>query len=778
MYRSPQQQADGSNSTQAGQPRRPTSTSTPGAAADVRPPLQTAAVVKAGRVRARRLGYALLLVATVIEVLGIYLWLRWQADGHPWRGNLSLAIGETLETGLLNFALDRRPRERWGALAPDAPGAAYRKRMQRITGLAGVAEIGIWMLWLAAAHELGEPIAAAGLLVLMHIKHHVESVTVMDLAFRDALLTFRNVFASASEAAGAVACLALIEHGRLELAAAALGAGILIEHVAQLDALHWEMQARDIRLPRDRRWKSPSRRAPMELYLFTHLAWLWWLIQRIEPLERRVNRFAINELIGVIEPRPNRLSTKAPYTSWSSLTDRKWSGRHLPPVPEGARRPATDDLGPPCAEDVAKLFLRSGDMIECPKSTVLFTFFAQWFTDGFLRSKRPSPGEVRDARHSDSTSEIDLVQLYGLTDKQTEQLRGPRGQLKSQWIAGEEYPQYYCSFGEPQKKFDELLTPVGFDDIWPQDKNRLFAMGTDVTNVGVVAFNVLFLREHNRIARRMGAEHPSWDDDRVFETARNTLTVVLLKLVVEEYVNHITPNHFQFRVAPASFADEPWRRSNWMAIEFNLLYRWHSMVPSTLWLKGRPLTIGESLWDTGLLTDIGLGPLMAAASTQAAGRIGLFNTDPFLVKRAELPTIQQARMARLASYNDYRRLCGLLPAARFEEISDDWATVQALYDTYETVEDVEFYPGLFAEQTIPNGLLAPLMLSMVAFDAFSQALTNPLLAPQIYKEETFSPTGWEIIQTTTSLAQIVQRNTPSGAEPHFVSFTRRDYPQA
>ncbi len=36
--------------------------------------------------------------------------------------------------------------------------------------------------------------------------------------------------------------------------------------------------------------------------------------------------------------------------------------------------------------------------------------------------------------------------------------------------------------------------------------------------------------------------------------------MVLIKIVVEEYINHINPSPFQFRLAPASFANEPWYR--------------------------------------------------------------------------------------------------------------------------------------------------------------------------------------------------------------------------
>ncbi|MEA2137243.1 MAG: prostaglandin-endoperoxide synthase 2, partial [Solirubrobacteraceae bacterium] len=493
---------------------------------------------------------------------------------------------------------------------------------------------------------------------------------------------------------------------------------------------------------------------------------------------------AINALIGRIEPRPNPLSTMASYTSWASLTDRTWSSRHLPAA--AMHRSPTE--GPPTSAAVASSFRRD-EMVESPKTTVLFTYFAQWLTDGILRTQRGGPTTaaegtpvVRNTKKNESNHDIDLAQLYGLNRAATDQLRTGRGLLKTQQINGEDYPPYYYApagaDGEfvAKPEFDELPPPLLLGTMDFEQKRTLFAMGTDTRNIGFMSLNVLFLREHNRIARRLGEEYPSWDDDRVFETARNVLTVLVLKITIEEYINHINPNCFEFRLIPGSFPNEPWYRPNWVAIEFNLLYRWHCLVPSIFQLGGKQLELRQLLSDTSVLTSVGLGSLLTAASTQPAGRMCLFNTDKLLVDVAEIASIEQARNADLASYNDYRRLCRHPPVASFAEISSDPRIQQHLAALYPGgVEDVEFYVGLFAEDLGPNDVLPPLVMTMVAFDAFSQALTNPLLCPRVFNEETFSAVGMSIIDGTTCISDIVQRNVPQRSEPHFVSMTRRGY---
>ncbi|CAN5869785.1 hypothetical protein BH23ACT12_BH23ACT12_24330 [soil metagenome] len=285
--------------------------------------------------------------------------------------------------------------------------------------------------------------------------------------------------------------------------------------------------------------------------------------------------------------------------------------------------------------------------------------------------------------------------------------------------------------------------------------------------------NVLFFREHNRAARALAEKYPGWDDDRLFETARNVLIVLLVKVVVEEYINHITPYHFLFRANPASFKNPPWYRPNWMSVEFNLVYRWHPLVPDSYRIAGEDVAIADTLYETESLTANGLGRLFEDASNQAAGRIGLFNTPPVL-GLVQAWSVEKGRAVRLASYNDYRELCGYPRVTAFNQISGEPRVQNGLKQLYGTVDRIEFFTGLYSDDIRPNSVLPSLIGRMVGIDAFSQALTNPLLAPRIFNEQTFSAIGMEIIQTTNSLSDILHRNIPD-PDKRFVAMTRRDW---
>jgi prostaglandin-endoperoxide synthase 2 len=492
------------------------------------------------------------------------------------------------------------------------------------------------------------------------------------------------------------------------------------------------------------------------------------MLQRRPSVQRFTNRVLINSGIRKMPARPHPLSTMAPYTSWASLIDRTYSSRHLPPVVD-------QESGRPGVDQVAKLFARTGQTTLCARSTVLFPAFAQWFTDGFLRGETK---EGRDPERTLSPHEIDLCQLYGLNSEITACLRTfSDGRLKSRLINGAEFPPALCENGVIKAEFS-ALSVAHFDQVPVGRRDDLFAAGSDRanSNLGPMMLNVLFLREHNRIAMALAEDHPRWDDERIFQTTRNILIVMLIRIVLEEYINHITPYHFRFILDPKIAARALWNRQNWASVEFNLLYRWHGLVPSTVLLDGRPVPLADTLHNGRMLVERGLGPAMADATAQRAGRIGLYNTDPVLLP-IEAASLAEGRAVQLASYNDYRAYCGFPRVTHVSQISGDPQVQAGLSATYQGVEDVELYTGLFAEEPRQGGVLGRLLGRIVTVDALSQALTNPLLAPRVFTAQTFSETGIQILRCTRNLSDVLHRNIPENQVRYEIAMGHKNPPQ-
>ena len=69
---------------------------------------------------------------------------------------------------------------------------------------------------------------------------------------------------------------------------------------------------------------------------------------------------------------------------------------------------------------------------------------------------------------------------------------------------------------------------------------------------------------------------------------------------------------------------------------------------------------------------------------------------------------------------------------------------------------------------------------MVAVDAFSQALTNPLLSEHVWNEETFTKEGWmvlhkagSILHKVGSMGEVLGRNVKGGLKGNeFIGMTQ------
>ena len=328
-----------------------------------------------------------------------------------------------------------------------------------------------------------------------------------------------------------------------------------------------------------------------------NIQWIVDLIEKVPPLDALINRIVINRIVNQVRNRPHPFSTKSDYTSWSSLTDTEWSARHLGPSP-------VDQDSLPSWEDIQGLFARTGESQRlCPKSTCLFPSFAQYLTDGFIRTTTDEKDPDRLKRNT-SNHNIDLCPLYGRTAAQTAALRvsapgaEDRGKLKSQFLDGEEFAPFLFDGDAIKKEFAILDEPLGLENLNKAIKSgteevaarvrakrgRLFAFGGDRANSvpQTAMINTLLLREHNRLATELGQRNPDWDDDRVFETARNIVVVQFIKIVVEDYINHIAPTAYRIKADPKAAWGAKWNRPNWITTEFSLLYRWHALIPDQI----------------------------------------------------------------------------------------------------------------------------------------------------------------------------------------------------
>lgn len=531
-----------------------------------------------------------------------------------------------------------------------------------------------------------------------------------------------------------------------------------------------------------------------------NVPWIVALIEKIPALDAWINRVVINRIVSQVRNRPHPFSTRSDYTSWASLTDTEWSARHLGISP-------LDQSSLPAWEEISPLFERTSDTQRmCPKSTCLFPSFAQYLTDGFIRTQTDEKVQDRLKKNT-SNHNIDLCPLYGRTEAQTQALRitdpapEDRGKLKSQMLENGEFAPFLFDGDDIHEDFKGILDdPLGLEnlnkaiaDAMAENKpevaekvrakrGRLFAFGGDRANSvpQTAMINTLLLREHNRLASELGKRYADWDDDRLFETARNIVIVQFIKIVVEDYINHIAPTHYRLKADPKAAWGAKWNRPNWITTEFSLLYRWHALIPDEIrWGETTHKTNPAYFMEMKPLLDGGLAQAFEDMSAQATGELGPRNTTKFLM-HVEKASVEQGRTCQLRPFADYLEYLQRMPIESMADISSDRNVASLLQDTYGDVSKVDFFVGLFCEDRVKNAPLPRTILSFVALDAFSQALTNPLLSEHVFKppqdpeaeHPTFSKYGWEQIATCGSMRDLVLRNVSSPQKLGFVGMTQ------
>jgi hypothetical protein len=158
------------------------------------------------------------------------------------------------------------------------------------------------------------------------------------------------------------------------------------------------------------------------------------------------------------------------------------------------------------------------------------------------------------------TSYLDLSTVYGFNENMTNALRANvSGLLLSKDYVVCAYDGIPPPFGSagcsdhtvtiydlpPSEKMTGLKNQLGFNE-FGQDRDYLLSVG-DVRgneNIALSTMHTAFFREHNRNARKFAAEHPEWDDEKLFQEARKLTIAIYQHIIYDEYLPTIIGNNY------------------------------------------------------------------------------------------------------------------------------------------------------------------------------------------------------------------------------------------
>ncbi|XP_026330347.1 peroxidase-like [Hyposmocoma kahamanoa] len=256
-------------------------------------------------------------------------------------------------------------------------------------------------------------------------------------------------------------------------------------------------------------------------------------------------------------------------------------------------------------------------------------------------------------------------------------------------------------------------------------------------DIRTTTLTIFFMREHNRLAKILHELNPCWKDDRLFKVARQIniataaniffyeLLPVLLgyenmmhNSLISERVQHL--NVYKNETGPLVYT------------EYDIATRFFHTL-----LDGRVKKYNENYYYTGYFSFS--DTIYRSGVIEQEANFEEINRGTFYQKAAKVDDvvdpeisenfygglqrthdlvaidIQRGRDLGVRGYNDYRHLCGMKPAKKFEDFLDvmDMEKVLALKKLYDDIEDVDLLAGIASETLIQNAFVGPTLFCIM-----------------------------------------------------------------
>ncbi|XP_071122924.1 peroxidase-like protein [Mytilus edulis] len=354
------------------------------------------------------------------------------------------------------------------------------------------------------------------------------------------------------------------------------------------------------------------------------------------------------------------------------------------------------------------------------------------------------------------TSYLDLSSVYGSSKERLDQLRKHEN-------------------GELAVGDNDLLpnTPPGAPE---ECKRKCFIAGDKRhSEVPLLAmFHIIFVREHNRIAKKLSDLNTEWKDEKLFQETRKILTGVYQHIVFNEFVTalvgpkyaniiSLTSSSKGYQTFYSPYLDGS-SRNEFGATAFRY---GHSQVGNHVGASGddfkelrRSLMQNES-FDVKTIRDpenkFGvkrMGRWMSATLGDKTDRFisdqmrnHLFEVQPGEAFDLGALNTQRGRDHGIAGYNEYREYCGLYRAKHFGNaygglVDHDKSTARALSEVYSHPDDIDLFVGGISEKPASGeSILGPTFRCLIALQ-----FLNYKHGDRFFYENKFPATGFTLDQ--------------------------------
>ena len=307
-------------------------------------------------------------------------------------------------------------------------------------------------------------------------------------------------------------------------------------------------------------------------------------------------------------------------------------------------------------------------------------------------------------------------------------------------------------------------------------RSGLFLAGDIRVNeqVALIAMHTLFVREHNRLAEQIAADHPEMTGHEIFELARKVVGAQMQVITYQEFLPLL--------LGPGAIGSyegydpmvDPSIANEFSTAAFRV---GHTMLsPSLMMLdadgEAEEISLTESFFSTSMVRDEGIAVFLRGITTQMAQEIDLALVDEIRSMLFGPPgspgrdlaalNIQRGRDHGLARYNMVRMAYGLPRAHSFADVSSDPEIQRALALAYDDVDQIDLWTGGLAEGQAPGAMVGETFRAIIA-DQFQRLRDGDRFWFENDPCFVANPSLLEEVRSTT-LADIIRRNTTIGSE--------------
>ncbi|XP_048519800.1 uncharacterized protein LOC109542192 [Dendroctonus ponderosae] len=260
---------------------------------------------------------------------------------------------------------------------------------------------------------------------------------------------------------------------------------------------------------------------------------------------------------------------------------------------------------------------------------------------------------------------------------------------------------------------------------------------------GLLMIHTMYMREHNRVMEGLQVVNPHWDHDKIFEQARKIIVAGLQHVTYNEFLPRLlgwnAVNLYGLKLLSQGYYKDynpscnPSIFTEFAAAAFRIghsLLRPHiPRLDENYQIVDPPLLLRDFFFNTdymmkdGLIDQMARGLVSTPMETLDQFITGEVTNHLFEDKKIPFSgidlvalNIKRARDHGIPSYNNYRALCNLKRATKFEDLAREipMEVIQRLKNLYASVDDIDLFPGGMAERPLQGGIVGPTFGCIIA----------------------------------------------------------------